>query len=158
MEEFNQIIDQIKKIDDIEKLKSERHHGITRYDHSLRVAKGSYKISKILRFKDIKGVTEAAFLHDFYFDNQLEGYTSKERLSVHPMIALANAAQAYELNNVQRNIIEAHMYPLAGVKPNCKESLCVSLVDKTVATYEMIRYKLSNNIGVYVIFLFNFFK
>ena len=152
---FNKIIDKINDETKIKELKEERHHGINRYDHSLRVAKMSYQISNLLKLKNIEDVTVAAMLHDFYFDNQLNKYSKFKKLIIHPIIASQNASDEIKLNNVQRNIIEAHMYPLSKVKPNCKEAICVSIADKLVATYEMIRFKFSNQLGIYVIFLMN---
>ena len=63
-EEFSILIDPIKSLDEYQKLKDIKHHGITRYEHSLRVAYYSYIITKALRL-DYKETATAALLHDF---------------------------------------------------------------------------------------------
>ena len=40
-------------------MKNESHHGVSRYDHSLRVAGMTYKISKLLK-QDYVSATRAA--------------------------------------------------------------------------------------------------
>ena len=57
--EFNDIISHISNNKDFLKLKRIKHHGITRYEHSLRVAYYSYKVTKLLHL-DYKDTTEAA--------------------------------------------------------------------------------------------------
>ena len=71
------------------------------------------------------------------------------------MKAYENASKYYELDNMQKNIIESHMFPLSYVLPKYKESWLVSLVDKTVAIYEYTRYKAALTTAVYLIFAFN---
>ena len=58
-------------------------------------------------------------------------------------------------NDLEANIIKLHMFPLAGVMPKYKESWLVTLVDKSVAIYEMYRYKFKLIINIWAIFLFN---
>ena len=48
------------------------------------------------------------------------------------------------------------MFPLGKIKPNCKESWVVTSVDKTVAIYEFLRYKLKENFSLILIFVINF--
>ena len=63
--EFKNIISSIESNEEFQKLKNIKHHGITRYEHSLRVAYYSYKVTKLLHL-DYKDTTEAALLHDFF--------------------------------------------------------------------------------------------
>ena len=46
--EFKNIISSIESNEEFQKLKNIKHHGITRYEHSLRVAYYSYKETKLL--------------------------------------------------------------------------------------------------------------
>ena len=61
--EFERIISPVLEIEEFNQLKFITHHGITRYDHSMRVAYLSYKVCKALHL-DYKEVTIAALLHD----------------------------------------------------------------------------------------------
>ena len=153
-EEFYSIVNDILLNDKYRELKEELHHGITRYDHCLRVAKSTFKTTKNMGL-DYKTATRAALLHDFYTSNDLIGTSSVKALNVHPKKALENTELYFELNNVGKNIIESHMFPLGYKKPEYKEAWIVSIMDKKVAIYEMLRYKLSLKLGIYLIFLFN---
>ena len=63
--EFNSLIQPIVEIEEFQKTKNIKHHGLTRYDHSRRVAYFSYLVTKFLRL-DYKETTKAAMLHDFF--------------------------------------------------------------------------------------------
>ena len=65
--EFKRLIKPIIDNKEFQKTKTIQHHGMTRYDHSLRVAYFSYLITKALRL-DYKETAEAALLHDFFTD------------------------------------------------------------------------------------------
>ena len=49
------------------KTKSIVHHGGTRFNHSVKVAYLSYKLSKLLGF-DTNAATRAGILHDFFLE------------------------------------------------------------------------------------------
>lgn len=153
-DEFDDIIKDIINNDKFKELDNEIHHGITRYGHSYRVAKATYYLAKKLHFNYNKA-TRAALLHDFYLDNEFEMESSSKKLSVHPNVALINAKNYFEIDNLQANIIKSHMFPLNGVAPKYKESWLVSLIDKSVAIYEMYRFKFKLVINIWAIFLFN---
>ena len=46
----NQMPQQIIYSDKYQALKNENHHGLSRYDHSLRVARNTYKLAKKMKF------------------------------------------------------------------------------------------------------------
>ena len=77
-EDFFEIIKPIISNEEFQKLKKIKHHGITRYDHCMRVAYFSFQVSKTLHL-DYKEVTEAALLHDFFFDGDTDNNISKLR-------------------------------------------------------------------------------
>ncbi len=158
METFERLTKDITSNKDFNKLKKELHHGITRYDHSYRVAKWTYKIAKLFHMKNIETTTRAALLHDFYTNKDLEGNSSVKKLSIHPSIALENAMNHFELNELGQNIIETHMFPCNFNIPKYKESWLVSMIDKSVATYEMLRFKAPLYSGIYALFLFELIK
>ena len=128
-----------------------RHHGLTRYEHSLRVSYYSYVLAKKLRL-DYKSVARAGLLHDFFITEDLKESYRKISAFVHPYIALTNACKYFELNEMEKDIIITHMFPTLPHKvPKYLESWLVRLVDKVVATYEFYYsyaapriYKVSN--------------
>jgi len=136
-------------------LDNELHHGITRYAHSLRVAKSTYYLCKHLHLAHLEEITRAALLHDFYNDNDFPQSTSYARLSLHPSLALANALHDYSLTPLQQDIIVKHMFPMTKSLPKYPASYLVSLTDKAVATYEMCNFKLSLKLSLLLIFIYN---
>lgn len=154
---FNSCIQDIVKNEKFNKLKEELHHGITRYDHSYRVAKWTHIIGKIFKMKNLEQTTRAALLHDFYINEDLTG-NGAQRLGRHPEIALENSLKYYKLDNIQKDIIKSHMFPCNLTIPKHKESWLVSTVDKVVGTYEMLRFKSALYMGIYFLFLFEIIK
>lgn len=152
-EEFNSIIEDITKNKKFNKLNKQLHHGISRYEHSMRVAKWTYNVTNFFHMKNKEDTTRAALLHDFYVDEDLTG-NSVSRLGTHPNAALENSLKYYKLTNVQQDIIKSHMFPCTMVMPKYKESWLVSGVDKVVSTYEMLTRKVSLYLGIYLIFMF----
>ena len=152
---FNDIALEIINSDKFKSLDLDYHHGLTRYKHIIHVAIGSYYISKILRL-DYISATRGALLHDYF--NEVE-YLDKKGLDmprIHPFLALNNSLKEYDLNIKEKNIIISHMYPIGLIKPECLEAWIVTLVDKSVATYEYINYKFKDKLAVYILFLINF--
>lgn len=152
--EFQLIINDILNNNKFNDLQSELHHGISRYQHCLRVAKGTYVITKKLNM-DYERATRAALLHDFYQDADTTKYTTKETFKIHPDIALVNAQKYFDLDYKQENIIASHMFPVCKTLPKCKEAWITSMVDKGVAIYEMYRFKASLVMGIWILFIFN---
>lgn len=133
-EEFYNIIKPILENEEFQKTKEITHHGITRFNHSLRVAYFSYKITKALRL-DYKETTEAALLHDFFLDD-VENENAIAKLRKHPNYAVNKATQYFDLSNKQIDIIEKHMFPITFRPPKYMESWIVDLVDDGAAVYE----------------------
>ena len=153
-QEFELIVSNITNNEHFKELDNEFHHGISRYGHVLRVAKGVYKVTKILGF-NYEEATKAALLHDFYFNYQVEDKTAGKTLVEHANLAVLNAQQYFGLTKREENMIAAHMFPLGSVLPKYKESICLTIVDKVVALYEQNRYKVGMKLGVYFLFILN---
>lgn len=153
-QEFNEIVKDILDIQEFQELDHELHHGISRYGHSMRVAKSTYNIAKKMHW-DYEKATRAALLHDFFLDYQLEECNIAQTWCRHPEIALENAKKYVELDERQENAIVSHMFPTCKVMPKYKESWLISGVDKVVSFYEMYRFKASLVLGVWAIFIFN---
>ena len=136
--EYTNIIQSILDNKEFMKIDNCRHHGITRFEHSLRVSYFSYKISKKLKL-NYKEVAEAGLLHDFFVNDQLTYKQQRLSAFTHPKKCLENASKEFNLSTMQKDIIFSHMFPLIPTRvPKYLESWIVSLVDKIVATYEFV--------------------
>ena len=151
---FAEISNSIIEKDKYQSLKNDSHHGLTRYIHSLRVAKGTYFVTKLLRL-DYISATRGALLHDYFNECEYLNKKGLEKPKIHPFLALNNANFEYKLNLLEKNIIISHMYPIGLIKPNYLESWIVSIVDKVVAIYEYCNNKFKDKLALWIIFLIN---
>ena len=149
--EFNNIIRDILKNKEFIDLKYEIHHGISRLDHSLNVARLTYKMCKRLHVKNYEEITRAALLHDFF---RTEDVPEKCFLN-HPLKAVENSKKNFEISDFQENIIAAHMFPVTKNIPKHVGSWIVSGADKAVAIYECTKYKVPLTIGAAFLFCMN---
>lgn len=148
--EFNNVINDILKNDEVISLRHEYHHGISRLDHSLSVAKLTYNICKLFKIKTIKETTRAALLHDFFHSFEESSFKG------HPKTALKNAKRVFNINKMQEDIIYNHMFPATLRIPKYKETWIVSISDKLIAIKECAKYKIPMKIGATFLFFFNF--
>ena len=158
-EEFERIVSPILEIEEFNRLKFITHHGITRYDHSMRVAYFSYKVSKALKL-DYKEVTEAALLHDFFLD-EVNHESRVERLRHHPECAVKNASKYIDLTEKQVDIIKTHMFPVTCAPPKYFASWIVDLVDDFAAVYEgcyRMHMEFRSAMFLFMFFVVNFVK
>lgn len=117
------------------------HHGLSRYEHSLRVAKSSFYVSKILK-ADTISTTRAALMHDFFTNEDIDKSKWGSYLRTHPSIALENAKKYFEVNKLEEEIIKSHMYPFGEYRPSSKEAWIVTISDKIASIYEFLRYEI----------------
>ncbi len=155
MKDFTSIAEEIINSEKYQSLKDENHHGLSRYDHSLRVAKNTYRISKRMKM-DYISATRGALLHDYFTNEEYRNTKGMKKYSMHPVIALNNAIREYDLNPIEENVIVSHMYPMGKIKPNCKESWLVTGVDKGVAIYECARFKFKECLAFTFVLVINF--
>lgn len=114
------------------------HSNTTCLEHSIYVSYMSFLLCKWLRF-DFYSAARGGLLHDFFLydwhktkqEKGLHGFT-------HPYTALKNANEIFILNDIEKDIIVKHMWPLTIRLPRYKETLIVSLVDKYCAIMEII--------------------
>ena len=129
--------------EEFQEMKKITHHGITRFNHSLRVSYYTYLVTKKLKLNYIDA-TRAALLHDFFSD-ETENMKTKKALKEHPKIALENSKKYYELSKMQEDIILKHMYPITTKMPKYKESWVVDIVDDVASLYERT-YSVNNKV------------
>lgn len=143
LQEFKEIIRDITENSSVLSLKQHvQHMKGSRYAHCYEVAYYTYVLSKRLGL-DYISATRGAMLHDFYFyDWRNKGVEGQKRFHAyrHPRIALHNAIENFELNEVEKDIILKHMWPLTIRLPRFSESYIVTLVDKYCATKEFFRF------------------
>lgn len=116
-----------------------QHSNISCFEHCVNVSYNSYIICRYLGL-NYRSAARGALLHDlFLYDwhiskpkNGLHGFT-------HPTTALKNANKYFDLNDMERDIIKNHMWPLTLKLPKYKEAFIVSFVDKYCAFMETIK-------------------
>ena len=140
--EFLEIVQPILDLEEFNNTKFQRHHGITRYDHSMNVAYITYVVTKNLKL-NYKEATFAALIHDF-FNDEVKDENGYKRLVDHPKHALINAMRYFELTDLQKDIIAKHMFPVTLTPPKYKESVLVSLIDKYSSINERVYSSLRN--------------
>ena len=134
--EFLEIVQPILDLEEFNNTKFQKHHGITRYDHSMNVAYITYVVTKNLKL-NYKEATFAALIHDF-FNDEVKDENGYKRLVDHPKHALINAMRYFELTDLQKDIIAKHMFPVTLTPPKYKESVLVSLIDKYSSINERV--------------------
>jgi len=140
-EEFKNIVKDIISNETVQTLQSYKHHyGSNRYEHSLSVAYSAYKICKFLRLNHISAA-RAGLLHDlFLYDCENPETRPKNHIKEHPKIALANAQKLFNLNNIEKDIILKHMWPVTSLLPRYLETFIITFVDKYCAIKEWSNY------------------
>lgn len=141
-EEFNDIVADILNHPEFLRLKDFRHHTSSIYDHALAVSFLSYRICKQFGL-DYRSAARGGLLHDFFLydwrnhdvpDLPREKFHGLE----HPRIALENARRHFAINDIERDCILRHMWPLTLTPPRFMESFVVCMADKYVASREYL--------------------
>ncbi len=143
VQEFKEIIKDITENSSVVSLKEHvQHMKGSRYKHCYEVAFYTYVITKKLGL-DYISATRGAMLHDFYFyDWRNKGVEGQKRFHAyrHPRIALNNATENFDLNDLEKDIILKHMWPLTIRLPRFSESYIVTFVDKYCAMKEFFKF------------------
>ena len=124
-----------------------QHGTTTTLEHCLSVSYISYKICKYYNFDYISaargGLLHDLFLYDWHTHrketgNRFHGFT-------HPVVALHNAEKYFKLNDVEKDIIKKHMWPLTVVPPKTREGFVVMYADKYCGLIETME-RVKNNL------------
>ena len=148
--EFFEIIKDIISNDTVRQMKNFRQHCNTScYQHCMQVAYYTYIACKKMRL-DYVSATRAAMVHDLFLYDWRKKYRNVDlpglHAFVHPKIALKNASKLFDLNDIEKDVISKHMWPVTFGFPKYMESYIVTIMDKYSAcleTYYYIRNKLS---------------
>lgn len=154
---YYDIYSEFNNVNKYREMKNIVHHGNNRLSHINRVAKLSFLISKKLRL-DYISCTRGAMMHDFFTmeDSSREEYKKIQLLKVHPSKALDNSLQYFDVNDIEKDIILSHMYPITRKRPECMEAKVVCFTDKIVSIYEFFRYQLKFSMNIGMIFIIRF--
>ena len=159
--QYMSIVNNILDNDEFVKIRQIEHHGISRYDHSLKVSYYSYKIATALHL-DYEQTAIGGLLHDFFLSP--EDRTQKDRLVsvfTHPKQAVEMAKSQFDLTTKEIDMIRSHMFPINLSVPKYAESWIVSMVDKCVATNEFaikFRFRLKYAYNLFLLFAISFIK
>jgi len=140
--EFYDIIKDIYEHNEFSKLKDYHHHNSSIYEHVMDVSYFSYRACKFLKL-DYRSAARGALLHDFFMydwrNHDVPDLPEHKYHGVeHPKIALANSEKHFILNDIEKDSIIKHMWPLTLVPPKYKESFIVSFADKYLASKEFV--------------------
>ena len=129
---FNRYVSTLSTQGRITRLKTFTQHGrVSTYEHVVCVAHTALTWSRALHLSvNEKELVRGAMLHDYYLYDWHTTTNNKHAIN-HPVIAATNAAQDFDLSAKERNIIEAHMWPLPPTRiPTSKEAWLVCAADK----------------------------
>ncbi len=139
--EFMQCIEDILELDEVKELDNYvQHCNTSRLQHSLNVAYYGFLWAK-KRGLDARSVARAGMLHDLYLYDWRKVKTKQHHAFHHPKEALKNAQLLFELNEIEKDSIVNHMWPLSEAFPKYKESYILSFADKYCAVAEVIFQK-----------------
>ena len=142
LQEFEQIIMDMKENEIVQKMKNYRQHYDTScYEHCLNVSYISYKICKKMNL-DYVAVARASMVHDLFLYDWRKRQDGRKGLHgfTHPKTSLENAKKLFELSKKEEDIILKHMWPLTAKFPRYKESWVVIGVDKYCAIKESFNH------------------
>ena len=130
-----------------QKYKSQKQfmqHGKTSVlEHEINVTKYTLKFVDKFKIKvNEKSLIRGALLHDYFlYDWHVKDNNHRLHGFIHAKRALDNALQDFQLNDIEKNMIYTHMFPMNLRIPKYKESIILCISDKIVATLETIKRK-----------------
>lgn len=123
----------------VQSMRSLPHHpGVNCFEHSIFVSYAAFRLARRWGL-DERACARCGLLHDLYLYNSHDrtAHPGNQCLD-HPVFALRNASTLTPLTAKEKNIILAHMWPLALHLPRSREAWVVSLADKLCATAEVL--------------------
>ena len=108
-----------------------QHGQVTTWQHCVRVARAAVSLGEALHLRvSQKELVRAALLHDYFlYDWHEPGHT--KHATMHPVFALRNAQEDFDLTPLEENAIAAHMWPLPpGRVPASREAWLICAADK----------------------------
>ena len=168
--EFENLVSDILENEYFLETKKDIHHGTSKYEHSIRVAKLSYNLSKIFK-ADKKVTARAGLLHDFFFGTRKE--KPENSYLRHPVTASNNAKKYFNVSLLEAEAIKTHMFhqvllkkifpfinrkekvSIKEFKPKTKEGWIICLSDLLVSVMECERFQFTYVANVSLLIIFN---
>lgn len=168
--EFESLVSDILNNKYFLETKHDLHHGTSKYEHSIRVAKMSYRLSYLFH-ADVSCATRAGLLHDFFFGTRKE--RPENSYLRHPVTAANNAKKYFNVTEKEREAIKTHMFhhvvikkifpfinpkekaSIKEFKPKSKEGWIVCASDLIVSIMECERFEFSYAANVTLLLIFN---
>lgn len=116
-----------------------QHGDVSCLKHCISVAYFSYAYCKKRNLDvDYRSLVRGAMLHDFFlYDWHIKDEPRKLHGFYHPIQALINAKQEFDLTEIEKDIILNHMWPLTFLHiPHYRESRIVCMMDKMCSLSE----------------------
>lgn len=133
MEEIMIYGEDIVRSEGLQKEKQYVQHGkASVYVHSIGVAYISLRFVSVFHIRvDKRALVRGALLHDYFlYDWHVPDPSHRLHGFFHAKCALRNAKRDFELNSIEHDIIEKHMFPLNLAPPRYRESVIVCTIDK----------------------------
>ncbi len=149
-QEFNSIIKDLIENETVQQMKNyNQHYNVSCFTHCVTVSYYSYKMCKALGW-DYRSAARAGMLHDLFLYDWRKPRPDGKGLHAfrHPRTALNNATKIFDLNEIEKDAILKHMWPLTVFLPRYKESYIITIADKYAVFLEnkkVIKEKLKKN-------------
>lgn len=139
-DEYLKIISDLVNTPVVRSMEQFMHHSdLSCFFHSINVSYHSYIVCRFLGL-DYIGAARGGLLHDlFLYDWHITKVEEGMHGFTHPHTALKNANAHFLLNDLEKDIIKKHMWPLTVKLPKYKESFIVCMVDKYCAVMEVAK-------------------
>ena len=142
VKEKRYIYNKIKKyvtMPEINQLANYVQHGkVNCLQHSMSVAYCSFLFCKKFHIKvDYNSLVRGAMMHDYFlYDWHIPHPSHRLHGFYHPSTACRNACNLFDLNEIEKDIIRKHMWPLTVVPPKYKEAYIICFIDKICSLTE----------------------
>lgn len=129
---FSQLVAEVSGTGRVALMRGCVQHGrVSTWDHCVRVAHASLAAARALHLRvSERELVRAALLHDYFlYDWHEPGHVG--HATRHPVFALRNAREDFDLTPLEENVIASHMWPLPPDRvPRSREAALVCAVDK----------------------------
>ncbi len=116
-----------------------QHGTVSVYEHSLGVTCLCLMIAVKLHLKvNRRALIRGALLHDYFlYDWHVPDQSHRLHGFTHAGQALKNAEMDFQLDDIERDMISTHMFPLNIKPPKYRESIVLCIADKICAAREV---------------------
>ena len=136
--EYMNIVKDIISNEMVQNMKLYRQHfNVSCFDHCLYVSYNLYIICKKHKL-DYVSAARAGLVHDLFLYDWRKRQDGRKGLHAytHPKTAYENAKKIFDLNEIEKDIILKHMWPVTFSLPRYKESFLITYLDKYFAYAE----------------------